>query len=301
MSADDESKYERPGAKELDRPLSTKKKISLAILAVVFLAINVDGIARRFRRQVHHAVPSVPQLAYPQCEGAGALQTAGLWRGGELLQSVLLEALPMAADRGSWERFELRARGCHRVVSVHRESPQSIVDSEAIFDEAMRPVRAWRRIATQGREGIQYDTRTYEFRTALVTITRVEANGRRTFEELRSKQKATVVIAPGNAAIALWIQQARLAEGSSAEAWVLDLREPLERAWRSTLRRERDMDVEGLGRVRVFALDEESFFVDAQDRVIGTLSGMRELRGSAPMSVDGLRDPEPWRTDVRAQ
>lgn len=300
VATDAADPYERPGAKELDPPLSRRKKIGLVVLGVVFLLINIDGIARRFRRQIHYQVPSVPQIAYPQC-GDVAVDTASLWRGGELLVSTMSEALPMAADRGTWERFELRARGCHRVVTVHREGPQSVLDSEVVLDESMRPIRAWRRIGRPGRRGIQYDTRTYEFRTPLVTITRVEANGNRTYEELRSKEKATVVIAPGSAAITTWIQSARLQEGTSAEAWVLDLRHPLERAWRSTLRRERDMDVEGLGRVRVYALDEESFFTDANDRVVGTLSGMRELRRGAalPMEVDGQSAPEPWRTDVR--
>ncbi len=301
MSAD-ETKYERPGARELDPPLSRRKKLGLAVLGVVFLAINVDGIARRFRRQVHYAVQRVPDVPYPQCASADAgAPNATLWRGGELLLSSSLDALPMAVDRGSWERFELRARDCHRVVTVHREGPQSVVDSEVIFDVEMRPIRAWRRIARPGPRGIQYDTRTYEFRTPLVTSTHVEPNATRTYEEIRSKEKATVVIAPGAAAISVWIQQARLTEGTSAQAWALDLRTPLDRVWRSTLRRERDMDVEGLGRVRVYALDEESFFTDANDRVVGTLSGMRELRegASLPMEVDGQSAPEPWRTDVR--
>ncbi len=303
MSADD-NKYERPGAGALERPLSRRKKVALAALGVVFLLINVDGIARRFRRQVHHAVPSVPQLAYPQCPGADSdAGASALWRGGEALVSTQLEALPMAIDRGSWERFELRARGCHRVVTVHREGPQSVLDSEVVFDDAMRPIRAWRRIGRPALRGIQYDTRTYEFRTPVVTITRVEANGTRTYEELRSKEKATVVIAPGAAAMTVWIQSARLSEGTRVDAWVLDLRKPLEFARRSTLRREQDMQVDGLGRVRVYALDEEGFFTDASDRVIGTLSGMRELRAGAslPMEVDGQPAPEPWRTDVRVE
>jgi hypothetical protein len=61
------------------------------------------------------------------------------------------------------------------------------------------------------------------------------------------------------------------------------------------------MDVEGLGRVRVYALDEESFFTDANDRVVGTLSGMRELPRGAPLPVeiDSQSAPEPWRTDGR--
>jgi hypothetical protein len=284
----------------MDPPLSRGKKISLVVLGVAFLLINIDGIVRRFRRQVHVRVPSVPQLPYPQC-GDVALDTANLWRGGELLVSTISEALPTGADRGTWERFELRARACHRVVTVHREGPQSVIDCEVVLDESMRPIRAWRRIGRPGRQGIQYDTRTYEFRTPFVTITRVDEHGHRTYEELRSKEKPTVVIAPGSAALTTWIQSARLQEGMSAVAWVLDLRQPLERAWRSTLRRERDMDVEGLGRVRVYALDEESFFTDANDRVVGTLSGMRELPRGAPLPVeiDSQSAPEPWRTDGR--
>ncbi len=293
MSADD-SKYERPrpeGAAE--RKLSRGQKIALGVLSVVFLLINADGIARKFRRRTHFTVASVPQLGYPRCAGDNSDAGAG-----EALISTRMTALPMAVDRGTWERFELRARGCHRVVSVHREGPRELVDAEVIYDESMRPLRAWRRVGKPGPRGIVYDTRTYEFRTPVVTVTRVEASGQRTYEELRPKEKPTVVLAPGVAAMTVWIQSARLREGERTESWVLDLRDPLERAWRSNLRREPDMTVDGLGRVRVYSLDEESFFADDQDHVIGTLSGLRELSrvgGELPMAIDGQQPAEPWR------
>jgi hypothetical protein len=279
---------------EPERPMTRNKKLALAALAVVFLAINVDGISRRFRKRTHFAVASVPQIAYPRCAG----DDAGAPSQGESLLSSALVALPMAVDRGAWERFELRARGCHRVVTVHRESPREVVDGEVAYDESMRPIRAWRRIGKPSPRGVQYDTRTYEFRTPFVTVTRVEPNGRRSYEELRPKEKPTIVLAPSNAGVITWIQSARLSAGGRVEAWVLDLRDPLERAWRSTLRRETDMNVDGLGRVRVYALDEESYFVDDQDRVIGTLSGMREpsrIGQTLPAEFDGQLPAEPWR------
>ncbi len=270
---------------------------------MLFVAINVDGIARKFRRRTHFAVASVPQLGYPRCvgepvEGARDGGAGRAVEAGEELLSTRLVALSMAVERGSWERFSLRARGCHRVVSVHREGPREIVDAEVIHDESMRPIRAWRRIGRPGPRGIVYDTRTYEFRTPFVTVTRVDAAGARTFEELRPKERPTVVLAPGSAAMAVWIQSARLREGERLEAWVLDLRAPLERAWRSNLRREADMDVEGLGRVRVYALDGESYFTDARDRVMGTLAGLRELSvvgGELPMPIDGQQPADPTR------
>lgn len=283
-----------PHAVEAERPLSRNKKIGLVVLGVLFLAINVDGISRRFRKRTHFSVPSVPQLAYPRCVG----EDAGAPAEGESLVALSLVALPMAVDRDAWERFDLRARGCHRVVTVHRESPREVVDGEVVYDESMRPVRAWRRIGKPSPRGILYDTRTYEFRTPFITVTRVESNGRRSYEELRPKDKPTIVLAPSNAGVITWIQSARLSEGGRVEAWVLDLRDPLERAWRSTLRREPDMNVDGLGRVRVYALDEESYFVDDRDRVIGTLSGMRDparVGRTLPAEFDGQSPPEPWR------
>jgi hypothetical protein len=292
---------------------SRGKRVALVLLGVVFVAINVDGIARKFRRRTHFTVASVPQLGYPRCEGAGLLaghggvedagraedagRVGGVGEGEELVSSKLV-ALSMAVERGSWERFSLRARACHRVVSVHREGPREIVDAEVIHDEAMRPIRAWRRIGRPGPRGIVYDTRTYDFRTPFVTVTRVDAAGARTFEELRPKEKPTVVLAPGSGAMSVWIQSARLREGERVEAWVLDLRAPLERSWRSNLRREPDMTVEGLGRVRVYALDGESFFTDDRDRVVGTLAGLRELSvvgGELPMPIDGQQPAEPAR------
>jgi hypothetical protein len=274
--------------------MSSKKRAALVALAVVFVAINVDGIARRFRKRTHFSVASVPQLAYPRCER----EDDGPPAAGEVLLREMLVALPMAVDRGSWERFELRARGCHRVAIVHRESPREVVDAEVIFDESMAPIRAWRRVGKPSPRGIQYDTRTYEFRTPFVTVTRVESTGRRTYEELRPREKPTVVLAPGASGVTPWIQRARLREGQRVEAWVLDLRQPLERAWRSTLRREPDMHVDGLGRVRVYSLDEESFFADESDRVIGTLSGLRasdRVAQPLPIEIDGQSPPEPWR------
>lgn len=292
MSSEAPERSARAG--EAERPLTRNKKIALAALAVVFLAINVDGIARRFRKRTHFAVASVPQLGYPRCGG----EDAGAPSQGEALFSSSLVALPMAVDRDAWERFELRARGCHRVVTVHRESPREVVDGEVVYDESMRPVRAWRRVGKPSPRGILYDTRTYDFRTPFITVTRVEANGRRSYEELRPKEKPTIVLAPSNAGVLPWIQAARLSEGARVEAWVLDLRDPLERAWRSTLRREPDMNVDGLGRVRVYALDEESYFVDEQESVVGTLSGMRDparLGRTLPAEFDGQSPAEPWR------
>jgi hypothetical protein len=281
-------------------PLSKNKKIALIGLAVAFVAINVDGIARRFRKRVHFAVSSVAQLPYPTCADSLAAAPSE----GDVVVSARLRALPAAVDRGAWERFALRSRGCHRVVAVHRETAQDVVDAELVMDLQNAPIRAWRRIGTPSASGIKYDTRVYEFRTNVVTVTRRASDGTVTFEEIRPKQKPTVVLAPGVAAITVWAQQTQLRVGERAQAWILDLRAPLERAWQSTLRRSEDIDGASVGitdraTVRVYSLDEESFFTDGDNRVIGDLGGMREDVSHDFSEIEGQTPPEPRTPLVR--
>lgn len=276
-------------------PMSAKKKVALVGLALLFVAINIDGIARRFRKRVHFSVASVQQLAYPRC-GDAADSTAN--SEGEVVVSTRMSALPTAIERGAWERFRLSVRGCHRVLQVHRETPREVVDAEVVMDSQNNALRAWRRIGSPSPSGIRYDTRVYEFRTAVVTVTRRAADGTISFEEIRPKQKPTIVLAPGVGAMTMWAQQAQLRVNERSQAWVLDLREPLERAWQSTLRRSEDISGESVGisdrtTVRVYSLDEESFFADGDNRIVGDLGGMRENVQLDFPEVEGQTPPNP--------
>lgn len=277
-------------------PLNTRRKFALLGLAVVFVLINIAGIARRFRKRVHFEVSSVAQLPYPRC--ADYHEPGPTEVPDNIVASTRLRALPEGIDRGAWERFRLRIRGCHRVVQVHRETPQVVVDAEIVLDAQNAPIRAWRRIGTPSPAGVKYDTRVYEFRTPFITVTRRASDGTISYEEIRTKQKPTVILAPGVSAITTWTQQSHLRVGDRTQAWVLDLREPLERAWQSTLRRTEDMDGASVGvadrrTVRVYSLDEESFFADGDDRVVGDLGGMREDVASDFADVEGQTPPNP--------
>ncbi|MDP3276692.1 MAG: hypothetical protein Q8Q09_15950 [Deltaproteobacteria bacterium] len=268
--------------------MTLRKKLALGALAVVFVLINIDGIARRFRKRTHFEVASVPQLGYPRCADS---PEAGVSR--VVLVDTVLVGQEGTVNAGAWERFTLEARDCHRVARVHVESSGMIVDAEVVMHPSMEPIRAWRRIGRWGPQGLRYDTRAYDFRTPFVTVTRVDPAGVRSFEELRPRSKPTLVLLPGEAALTLWTQLQPMAVGERVQRMVLDLRKPLERTWVSMLRREA---ATGAPSPEVYSLDEGSVFADDDHRVTGTLSGMRERVGvGEPARAEGQAPVDPAR------
>jgi hypothetical protein len=246
-------------------------------------------------RRKHVAVASVPELPYPTCDGA-ALPP------GSVVASGHLRAGPSAVEQTVVERYELRDRGCAFALTARQEWPLNVSDIEVVYDRALLPLRAWKRMTLPGvqRADGQADIRRYELRTPEVTITRRVASGARTYEILRG-QRPSVVIGPGRGLLTAWLRRARLPVGGAVREYALDMREMLEVIRPVTLRREADQYIAGLGRVvRVYTVyGREGIYADETDAVVGDLAGMLpadRVRTPAPAPMPRYGEPDPMRT-----
>lgn len=191
-------------------------------------------------------------------------------------------------ERDVVERYELRARDCLVVGTSRQAWRMAITDVEVVYDRALVPLRAWRRITVPGvrRSDGFPEVRRYELRTPEVGVTRRHADGSVDHEVLRGSRPA-VVLTTGRGLFTVWLRRARLRPGQSVREWALDLREPLEHLRPVTLHRGQDLYLPWYGRrARVYSIyGRETFFADDTDRVFGDLAGLRP---------EGLADaPEP--------
>lgn len=246
-------------------------------------------------RRRHVAVASVPELPYPSCDGAPLPV-------GRAVASGHLRAGPNAVEQTVVERYELRERGCAFTLTARQEWPLNVSDIEVVYDRALLPLRAWKRMTLPGvsRADGQADIRRYELRTPEVTIARRVASGPRTYEVLRG-QRPTVVIGPGRGLLTAWLRRARLPVGGAVREYALDMREMLEVIRPVTLRREADQYVAGLGRVaRAYTIyGRECVYADESDAVLGDLGGMLpadRVRTPAPAPMPRYGDPDPEHT-----
>ncbi len=259
--------------------------------ALVLAALVVVGGCKR----KHVPVASVPELPYPSC-GASALPA------GEVLASASLRAGPDSNEPTVVERYELRQRACLYVLTGRQEWLRQSTDVEVVYDDALRPLRAWKRMTIPGvsREDGNADIRRYELRGPEVTIARRVAGGPRSYEILRG-QRPTVVIAPGRGVLTPWLRRARLQPGGAVREYALDMREQLEVIRPVTLRRDPDLFVPALGRtVRVYTIyGRESVYADEHDAVIGDLGGMlppERVASPMPRPTPMYGAPDPLHT-----
>lgn len=241
------------------------------------------------KRQPRDSVESLP---YPTCPDGS---DAGV---GETLAEGILRAGPVHATAGLIERYRVFRRGCHIVATVRQEWSRQIDDVEVVFDLDYRPIRAWKRMSIPSENGSSplVDIRSYELRTLPVSMTgRVGRDLRHWIFKMRERPIA--VVGPGRGLLTAWIRAQDLAVDASVAGPVLDFREAQERVDRIALRRERDQDLPGVGRVRAYTVyGRETVFTDATGAVVGDLAGLRPaavIGGDvpAPMPTDGEPDP----------
>lgn len=254
--------------------------------AVLILAIGLCGAACRRK---HQPVASVPRLPYPTCDGGVSDSARGYLRAG-----------PIAVEQEVVEHFTWSQRGCLRVMTVRQEWPLNVSDVEVIFDDALTPLRAWKRMTRPGvqRADGQADIRLYEFRTPEVTVTKRAADGV-VRHEVMPGGRPTAVLGPGRGLLTAWIQRAHLAPGEHTRELTFDFRETVEVLRPITLRREPDIAHPDFHRtVRVYTVyGRETVFADERDVVIGDMAGLRPdaLAGGhapAPLPMYGAPDPE---------
>lgn len=202
-------------------------------------------------------------------------------------------------ERNVVERFEIRRRDCHEVVTVRQEWPLGIADVEVVFDVDGRPLRAWKRMTLPGTaagENIE-DIRRYELRTSPVTLKKRPPRGPVEFREIRGAAPVAV-IGPGRGLISMWIRAAKLAEGEKVRGPVLDFRETIETIRDVTLRRDANRYEPTYGRtVRVYTVyGRETVFADENDIVIGDLAGLRPdalVKDPPPPVLPSRTAPDP--------
>lgn len=240
------------------------------MLLVVAVASGCEGCLKR------PPVDSVQEQPYPGCEGVAELPE------GRVIASGHLRSGPEMRDKAVVERWELRERACLRVMTIRQEWPMGISDVEVVFDEAYRPLRAWKRMSmphVPGQRAAAPDTRLYELRNDPATMTRASEDGREHFT-FRAPQPVAVV-GPGRALLGAWIRQhLDMPVGETVRGPVLDFRRPVERIETIALRREEDAvmpDVAGpSGHVRVYTVfGRESIYTDDEGNVLGDLAGLR--------------------------
>ncbi len=233
------------------------------------LLLSLALTAPACKRQ-HYAADTLPELAYPVCEGPVEV----------LYESTLLSGandtrMPIV-ERFRWER-----RGCYFAAVVRQEWPAQIADVEVIYDQSRRPLRAWRRLTMprSSRADGGADTKSYELRTTPIGVRHRAPNGAVDLETLRAGRAADVIVAAGRGIIGVWLQQAKLAVGDKVRVGVLDVR-GVEKLDQGMLERLPDRRVEGLGGVvRVYTFfGKETVFADEQDRVIGDLAGLVDAK-----------------------
>ncbi|MBL8600306.1 MAG: hypothetical protein JNK72_00125 [Myxococcales bacterium] len=248
-------------------------------------------------RKKHVTVAQLEAIPYPSCEGAQDAAAAV-----RVLGEGALRPGETSLERMVTERFRFEARACLRVMTVRQEWPLNVSDVEVVYDAAMLPLRAWKRMSLPGAPNAAalVDIRRYELRTPEVGITRRVGSGPRQYERLRGG-RPTVVIGPGRGILTAWIQRANLDVGARTRELALDMRESVEVIRPVTLRREPDMFVAALGRVaRVYTVyGRESVYADAQNVVIGDLAGMLpedRVHSPRPPAMPSPEPPDPVAT-----
>jgi hypothetical protein len=236
-------------------------------------------------------VDAVPELGYPSCGDESAPEAVHAVASGHLRSG------PYSHESNVVERFELLRTACGYTLRSRQEWPLDISDVEVRYDEALRPLWAWKRMTLAGstRDDGNADVRRYELRTGEVFIKRRAASGELALEKLLPGGRIKVpegarvgaVVGPGRGVITAWLKRAKLPVGGKTRELVLDFRDMFETLEMATLERNPDRVEPPPGKtLRVYTFfGRETVFADDDDVVVGDLAGMRQ---SASLST-----PEP--------
>lgn len=180
-------------------------------------------------------------------------------------------------ERSASESFRAERRGCHVVFTGSLDWDLGATDLEVVFDETLRPLRAWKRSTSPGplEARRRTDIRAYDFRGERLVMRR-----RSPLDEVELWRfrwaPPRAVIGPGRGLLSLWLRRARLEVGERVREPVFDFREQSEVVRDVTLTRHEDRDEPGMGRVRVYTIyGREPIFADEHDVVVGDMMGMR--------------------------
>ena len=239
-------------------------------------------------KRQHYAADALPELPYPTCEGP----TETVYES-DLLSGALDTRMPIV------EHFKLEKRGCFFAAVTRQEWPVQIADVEIIYDQQMKPLRAWRRHTaprSQRPDG-GADIKRYELRTNPVGIKHRSPAGVIDLESLKADRVPEVVVGAGRGIVGVWLQKAKLAVGEKTKTPAIDVRE-VEKIDLGALERQPDMQVAALGRVRVYTFfGKETVFADDDDRVVGDLAGLVDAR----LAKAKLPPPMPTFTPIDPQ
>jgi hypothetical protein len=240
-------------------------------------------------------VEAVERLPYPSCED-GPLPE------GEVVASGHLRAGPTMRDQDVVERFEVRRRDCLVVVTVRQEWRVRVADVEAVYDDALHPLRVWRRTMDPNLPDpvAQADIRLYELRTDPPTLTWRTPSGEMQYRELKGG-RPEALIGPGRGLLTPWLWRARLGPDEKNRVPVLDFRKDVERVSPVTLHRKPDQHEGVMDRtLRVYTIfGREPVFADDDDVVVGDMMGLRPhdaLDTPAPAPLLEHSPPDPLGT-----
>ncbi|MCS6858216.1 MAG: hypothetical protein NZM37_10935 [Sandaracinaceae bacterium] len=191
------------------------------------------------------------------------------------VQNRVLRAGPTMRDPSLVERFSIYWRGCHWVFEGSLDAATGGIDLEIVFDEELRPLRAWKRSTRLGSKRPITDIRAYDFQGPFVLLAR--RFGAEVLEGWRFKKaKPRLLLPPGRGGLSFVFWRLRLEVGERVREPALDLRGSFEKIRPLIVVRHPDRQDPELGRVRVYAIDgREPVFTDEQDLVVGDLAGLR--------------------------
>lgn len=274
--------------------------------AAAAAAVTGSGALLAGCRRHHVPVESEPELPYPVCGDAGVDDP------GQSIASGHLRSGPISTEQHVVERFDLRRTSCGYTFRGRQEWPLAVADVEVRYDASLAPIWAWKRLTLPGstRPDGNADIRRYEMRTGDVFIKRRAATtGETTLEHLLpgGRMKAPeggrvgAVVTPGRGSITAWLKRARLPVGGKTQDLVLDFRDMVESLEVGSLERLEDESRPDLGgTVRVYTFfGRETVFANADDVVIGDLSGLRPsdlLTTPEPEPLPSYGPPDPVHT-----
>jgi hypothetical protein len=262
---------------------------SRLVAAALVAAVLLCGC----RKPKQEEVASVPELGYPTCPEGDA------GPGEHVMHGDLRGQAESMSEGAAREVFDLWERGCLRVFTARQEWALGATDVEVVFDDQLRPLRAWRRMTLPRSERADgnADVRRYELRTEEVTMKQRNAQGVVRFAKIKGK-RPTAVVGPGHGLVSVWIRRAQLKVGEKVREPVLDFREMQEVVRDVTLKREPDIFEPSLQRtVQVYTIyGREAVFVDENGVVVGDLAGLRPTATvatplPAPLPLFGAPDP----------
>ncbi|MBX7190873.1 MAG: hypothetical protein K1X94_02390 [Sandaracinaceae bacterium] len=231
-----------------------------------------------------------PDTPYPTCPEEDAAVTT--------LAEGELRAGPVMRESSVVETFSLIRRGCHIVFTGVLDWDLGATDVEVVYDQELRPIRAWKRGTSPGplEARRRTDIRSYDFRGERLMMRR--RGGLDELELWRFRQAPPpVVIGPGRGLISVWLRRAHLAVGGRVREAAVDIREPIEVIRDVTLTRYEDRDDPEMGHVRVYTIyGREPIFADDNDVVVGDMAGMRPAAlvhtpMPSPVPREGPADP----------